>query len=165
MAKPLPVEIPSDDCTVTIDGTTYTPHEGESVTLFPGMSVGAMNSFNELISYQPQLDAAAGEPNEALRQSKIANDAMQALCRALAPRIVSWTWTDMAGRLLPQPDGTPGPLQALESEEVAWLIRAARGETPSARKNGLRPSPITSSATGPRPSRKSSGGGRSQRKR
>lgn len=136
MAKPTRVTVPSDDCTVTINGEKYTPHEGETVTLVPGLSVGAMAAINKLISFQPALDAATGEPDEGARQFTIADEAMQALCKALAPRIIAWTWTDAAGRPLPQPDGTPEPLQALETEELAWLITACKGETPDQRKNG-----------------------------
>lgn len=135
MAKPLPVEVPSDDLEITIDGETFTPHEGESVTLLRGMSVGAINAINQLMSIAPQIDAAAGEGNERARIVQISDQAFQQLCKAMAPRIVSWTWTDAAGRPLPQPDGTAGPLQALETEELAWLLSACKGETAGARKN------------------------------
>ncbi len=136
MAKPKPVEVLSDDLTITIDGETFTPHEGESVTLLRGLSVGAINAINQLINIAPAIDAASGESNEGARVMQISDQAFQQLCRALAPRIVSWTWTDAAGRPLPQPDGTADPLQALETEELAWLLSACKGETAGARKNG-----------------------------
>lgn len=135
MAKPKPVEVPSDDCVVTIDGEQYTPHEGESVWLIPGLSVGAINAINSFTAIGTQMEAARGEPDEYRRQAALADQALQGLCRALAPRIVRWNWTDAAGRPLPQPDGTPQRLQALESEEVAWLLAACQGETPARRGN------------------------------
>lgn len=136
MAKPEPIEIPSDDCVVTIDGTRYTPHEGESVWLIPGLSVGAIAALSAFTAIGAEMEAAQGEPDEFERQAGLADRALQGLCRALAPRVIRWTWTDMAGRPLPQPDGTPERLQALESEEVAWLLAACQGETPARRGNG-----------------------------
>lgn len=136
MAKPQAVTIPSDDCLVNIDGVRYALHEGETVTLIHGMSVGAMTSLNAMLQIGPKLAAADGEPDEKLQHARLADDAMQALCAALAPRLVAWTWTDVAGRPLPQPDGTTGPLMALDPAEIGWLVMAAKGETAGARKNG-----------------------------
>ena len=136
MAKPQAVTIPSDDCLVTIDGAQYALHEGETVTLIPGMSVGAINAANALMRIGPKLAAAVGEPDQVQQQTALADDAMQALCAALAPRLVAWTWTDVAGRPLPPLDGTTAPLMALEAEELLWLLGAAKGETAGARKNG-----------------------------
>lgn len=136
MAKPKGITIPSDDCLVTVGGEKYAVHEGETVTLVPGLNVEAMAAIRKLTSFQPQVDAAEGEDNEGARVFEIAESAMVSICRALAPRILGWTWTDLTGRPLPQPDGTPDRLMALESEELAWLIAACKGETPAARKNG-----------------------------
>lgn len=136
VAKPQAIEVPSDDCLVTVGGEKIAVHEGESVTLLPGMSVGAISAANTLMSLGPKLAAAEGEPDQVQQQTALADDAMTRLCASLAPRIVSWTWTDMAGRPLPQPDGTAGPLMALEVEELIWLLGAAKGETAAPRKNG-----------------------------
>lgn len=136
MAKPKPVTVPSDDCLVTVGGEQFNVHEGETVTLIPGMTVEAIAAVNKLLGLTPQIDAARGEADEGAQVVALSDNAMQALCRALAPRIVSWTWTDMTGRPLPQPDGTPERLMALETAELAWLISACQGETPAARKNG-----------------------------
>lgn len=164
MSKPEPIVVPSDDCDVTVNGETYFPHEGETITLIPGLSAGAVSAINTFMSIGTRIDAVSGEPDEGARVTAIADEALQKLCAALASRVVSWTWTDAAGRPLPQPDGTPEPLLALESSELLWIITAVKGETRSARKNGSRPSPTTSSATAPRPSRTSSGGGPNRRK-
>ena len=136
MAKPKPVTIPSDDCIVTVAGEQYAVHEGETVTLIRGFNVEGIAAIKRLVEIAPALDAARGEPNEGMRVVETTDSAMQAVCRALAPRIVSWTWTDMAGRPLPQPDGTPERLMALETQELSWLIAACTGETPGERKNG-----------------------------
>lgn len=136
MAKPQPITVPSDDCLVAIGGEKYAVHEGETVTLIPGMTVGAINAANALMQIGPKLAAAEGEPDQVQQQTALADDAMQALCVALAPRLVAWTWTDVAGRPLPPLDGTTAPLMALEAEELLWLLGAAKGETAGARKNG-----------------------------
>lgn len=135
MAKPQPIEIPSDDCAVVIDGETYYPHEGESVRLVPGLSVGTIHALSGLTSVGTKMEAAKGEPGELATITGLADDAMQALCQALAQRIKSWTWTDVNGNPLPQPDGTTGPLQALEAAELHWLLAAVKGETGAQRKN------------------------------
>lgn len=132
MAKPTPITIPSDDCLV--DGLAV--HEGETVTLIPGLSVAAINAVNALLSISADLDAADGEPDQTQRQTALADGALQKLCTALAPRIVRWTWTDMAGRPLPQPDGKPDGLMVLESIELMWLLTAVKGETPARRGEG-----------------------------
>lgn len=164
MSKPAPTVVPSDDYVVTIDGVTYHPHEGETVTLFAGLSVAAITAINRLMSLGTQLAALEGEPDQMAQTTDLLDTTYQQVCEMLAPRIVSWTWTDLAGRPLPQPDGTAGPLQTLEAAEVNWLIAALKGETAGARKNGSRPSPTTSSDSRPQPSRGSRSGGRSRPK-
>lgn len=164
MSKPLPTVVPSDDYAVVVDGETFHPHEGESVTLFVGLSVAALTAINRLMSLGTQLAAIEGEPDQLAQTTALLDTTYQQVCEMLAPRIVAWTWTDLAGRPLPQPDGTAGPLQALDASEVNWLIGALKGETAGARKNGSRPSPTTSSATRPQPSQTSRSVGRSRPK-
>lgn len=135
MAKPQPLEVKSDDFTTIIDGVEYHPHEGESVWLFPGMPTGAMMAATGLVSMQPQIEAAETQAEQARVMAKL-DEGMTRLLRLMAPRIVRWNWTDLAGRPIPQPDGTPGPLELLTEEEIGWLIQACKGETPSQRKNG-----------------------------
>lgn len=135
MAKPQPIEVKSDDFTITVDGVEYQPHEGEAVWLFPGMPTGAILAANSLTQLQPQFEAA--DTPELAQEALTKLDAgMQKLLRVIAPRIVRWTWTDAAGRPLPQPDGTSGPLELLSEQEIGWLLQACKGETPSKRKNG-----------------------------
>lgn len=136
MAKPRPSVVPSDSYKIVVDGETYHPHEGETVTMFIGMSVGAINSVSKIINIAPQFEALKGETDEGLKAVGLADDMLTALCEALAPRIVSWTWTDFAGRPLPPPDGTARRLMTLEAGELMWLLGAAKGETGAQRKNG-----------------------------
>lgn len=143
MSKPKPIVVPSDDYAVTQNGETFHPHEGETVTMYVGQAVGVAASIRKILGIGPQLDAAEGARDEQLRQVMIGSEALEQLCAVLAPRVVDWTWTDFAGRPLPKPDGTAGPLLALETSELFWLLTAVKGETPSARKNGSRRSPTT----------------------
>ena len=69
------------------------------------------------------------------RVTALMDGALQGLARGLAPRIVRWNWTDWLGNPMPQPDGTVGPLLALETEELYWLLSAVKGETTGQAKN------------------------------
>lgn len=135
MAKPVPVEVKSDDCTVTVNGVAYTPHEGESVWLFQGQSVGEMRALGRLMGLQTVIDGAKGEKGQeaAMAVLRAVDEAFDDICAMLAPRVVSWNWTDLRGDPLPQPDGSPDGLARLESEELFWLLQAARGDN---RPNG-----------------------------
>jgi hypothetical protein len=135
VAKPQPIQVPADACVVTIDGTAYTPHEGESVWVIPGLSIGAINALTVLTQTGVAMDAAKGEADEGQRVTALMDRSLQGLSRALAQRIVRWDWTDMLGNPLPQPNGTPEPLMALEAEELYWLLSAVKGETPAQAKN------------------------------
>ena len=135
MAKPQAIEIKSDDCTVTINGEPCTPHEGESVWIIPGLSVGAISALTTLTQTGVAMEAARGEPDEGIRVTALMDGALQGLARGLAPRIVRWNWTDWLGQPMPQPDGRAAPLPALETEELYWLLSAVKGETPSQSKH------------------------------
>lgn len=141
--KPQARQVPSDDCVVTIDSVDYALHEGESVTVVPGFSVGDIQLMRRFAELQPQLDAAAN-PSE---QIGITADTCNEIIEALSKRLLAWSWTDDAGRLLPQPLGNPMAFAPLRVEELMYLALIVRGEAPGERKNGSRPSPTSSSAT------------------
>jgi hypothetical protein len=61
--------------------------------------------------------------------------------------VLRWNWTDDAGRPYPQPEGDPEVFRRLRPEELMYLSKAVRGETPGEQKNGLSGTPTTSSAT------------------
>lgn len=138
MAKPVPVEVKSDDCLVTVNGEKYAVHEGESVWLFQGQSVSEMRAVSRLAQLQVQVDALkdGGDTAAALALMAEIDALFDALCAMLAPRVVRWNWTDLRGEPMPQPDGTPGVLARLDSEELFWLLQAAKGEAGGGRKNG-----------------------------
>lgn len=167
MAKPLPQRFPSDDFEIVVDGETYHPHEGEWVEMFTDISVDDMLAGEGLARIGLEMEAARGDKDEVLRVAQLANEHFEVIIIGLADRLVDWTWTDRRGNPLPKPDGTPDLLRRLTNEEVAYLMTLKRSsqETPAERKNALRPSPITSSATERKQSQRSSGGGRSHAKR
>ena len=57
MPKPVPVEVESDDCLVTVNGEKCAVHEGERVWLFKGQSVSEMRVVSRLAQMQVQVDA------------------------------------------------------------------------------------------------------------
>lgn len=138
MAKPVTVEVKSDDCLVTVNGEKHAVHEGESVWLFQGHSVGEMRAVSRLAHLQVQVDALkdGGDQEGAMALLAEIDALFDAICAMLAPRVVRWTWTDLRGNPMPQPDGTAAFLARLESEELFWLLQAAKGEAGGGRKNG-----------------------------
>lgn len=120
MGKPLPKEIPSDQCPAGYNGEICYPHQEEVVVLFPGWCWGEVEAYQELKRLGDKIRSGKAGP-EAIEET---NKWMDQLCEFLSHRIVSWTWTDRRGRPLPQPDGTAGPLKALTSEEIVWLMTA-----------------------------------------
>jgi len=140
--KPQAKTVPSDDCVVTIDSVDYPLHEGESVTVVPGFSVGDIQLMRQLAELQPKVDAAEG----GIEKVGITDDVIAGTVTALSRRVLAWTWTDDAGRLLPQPLGNPAAFATLRIEELMYLALIVRGESPGERKNGSRPSPTSSSA-------------------
>ncbi len=169
MSKPQAKRIPSDDC-IVFAGRTYSPdgtikepgeacapHEGEWVDMFTESSVGELKAVRRLRELGTQLEAAKGEADEQSKAIRLSDDAFTELCQALAPRIKTWSWTDDAGRPMPQPDGTAASLQPLKAQELMWLLSAAQGEVPSERKNDLSVSPITSSVIELMPTSESTG--------
>lgn len=127
----------SDDCIVVVNGEPCAVHEGESVWLFVGQSVGELRALSRLAGLQGLIDGAKGENDPAAAQGVLAgiDGAFEDICAMLAPRVVRWTWTDFAGRPMPQPDGKPETLARLETEELFWLLQAARGEGGGGRAN------------------------------
>lgn len=132
---PAPIKVPSDDCTVTVDGVEYHLHRGQSVSVVGTRSIGEMKAawgFNRLSA---ELDAVKGEPDENVRAIALLEEHYDSLLLWMADRIVDWDWTDQRGRLLPKPDGTTDPLLKLAPDELFYLTRILRGEGPADEKN------------------------------
>jgi hypothetical protein len=156
MSKPPTRPVPSDDYVLTVDGVEYHPHEGEQVEFIGSTTVGEMQAFNRFRRLSVSIDAVKGEADEAQKINELMDPAFEQLCELLARRLVRWSWTDDAGRPLPQPDA-PEVLKALCAEEVYYLLIAAQGESAGERKNGSSVSPTTSSATAPPPTTRRTG--------
>jgi len=135
MAKPKARRIPSDDCAVASGGETYYPHEGEWVEIRPVASIAEVRALDGLRRLKVELDAAAGESDEAVRVLSIMDKHFGAVCESLARRMVAWSWTDDNGEPMPQPASQPKVLEQLKGDEILWLMNAAQGESGAARKN------------------------------
>ncbi len=135
MGKPKPVVVPSDDCTVRVGGEPFTPHEGETVTLYQGMVVGEWKALQGVFELQSRMDEIGDDPENERKLIELLTPHFQTFIEFLKDRVVAWDWTDDRGRPLPQPDGSDGPFQKLRAEELYWLLQASRGETGAARKN------------------------------
>ncbi len=138
MSKPQPTRFPSDDFTVTINGETYHPHEGEWVELFPDQTVKELIGTASLARYGAMIQAAKGDPDAALQIMSALGGQYDVICAQLADRVMDWTWTDRRGNPMPKPDGTPGPIGRLTDPEIAYLLslKASKQETDADRKNG-----------------------------
>jgi hypothetical protein len=162
MAKMKPIELTTDD--FVLNG--YRLHEGETVTLFPATTAGDNRLTRDLIVAETKLKAIQGDPDEREQTIAWVDEVNTAICAKLAQRVVAWTWTDDAEQPLPQPDGTPEPFLALRQEEVMYLWnKSLSGESAADEKKDSRPSPITSSASGPQPTRTRSSTARNHTRR
>ena len=159
MSKPPSLRVDSDDLVIVLAGAAYHPHEGEWVELLPIQTVAEIQAVSRFARISVEYAAAEGDPDAQQRFMVSLEAPFAEMCRALAYRVLAWSWTDAAGHPLPQPNGTPEPLQALSAAEIMWLLNQVQGEAPEERKNGSRPSLTTSSATAlPGGPRRSSGG-------
>jgi|TARA_Y100000310_G_scaffold2728_1_gene3539 hypothetical protein len=114
--------VPSDDCTVTVNGETIKIHEGEWVDV---LQVGTLRQYTALLRLQ---NLVVDETD-----TQVLSD----LCEEVAGRVVDWNWTGLDGKKLSDPYKNTRVIEELSSEEVAWLIKSVQGETLSERKNGL----------------------------
>ena len=154
MAKPPARRIPSDDFVITVDGTEYTPHEGEWIEVLSGFTVGDMQDgtrFAKLLDDRASIgdDETAALTEWAQRADAVLTD----LARSIDSRMVAWAWTDARSRPLPAP--SPAVIASLTWEELAYLLKAVRGQIETDRKNGSAPLPTTTSAIASRKRRKS----------
>ena len=123
--------VPSDDCVVYLtknikDGELigYSdpiyPHKGEWVEILPIPSLEQYIALSQLINTEDTNKQA---------------DSFEGICRAVASRVVDWTWTGFDNRPLPRPFRQPDVIKMLTSEEVLWLLAACQGESQGERKN------------------------------
>lgn len=147
-----PRRVDSSDCVVyvgrvvkdgkiTEPGTPYRIHEGEWVEVLPILTMRDYLTVGGLLN----MDSTASPTDLMARLGKVLDD----VCQQLSRRLTAWNWTDMDRSALPQPHANPEVLKSLADDELAWLLLAARGETPGERKNALPPSVSTSSGAVP----------------
>lgn len=140
-AKPKPtkinaVEVPSDDCTVTIRGTEYRPHVGESIWITPGLTVREVGLMGKMRSVETQMAAIEGDDDVAEQQVVIISGNLEEVIGLLKRRVVKWNWTDDAGAKHPQPADDPDVFTDLQTHEIYYLASVVMGEAPGAEKNG-----------------------------
>jgi hypothetical protein len=154
VSKPTAVRIPSDDCTVTVAGKEYHVHEGEWIEIMPGGRVGEFEVLDTFFGIEAAMAAVKGDPDESRQGFHILNDALKIAVPVLRDRILAWTWTDDAGRPLPQPcEGDPA-FRLLQFEELSYLVATlARGESRKSEADFTKPSRIIRSATARRRNR------------
>lgn len=154
MAKPPVRRVPSDDCEVTIAGVTYNPHEGEYVEVVGSASIAELKSLWAFDRISVELQAIQGDPDEYEKTTKRLDEYYDDLCAWIARRVVDWDWTDDQGHPLPKPDGSLKPIQALRSDEIYYLRRVLRGESPLVANGDSGTLPTTPSATDSTPTPK-----------
>lgn len=132
MAKEPIRVVPSDDCEVVVGGVESHPHTGETVSLRGWFDMDAlclMYDFAELLG-----QVAASEDEEALRLITTSDPLLEKFIGALAPLVVSWTWTDAAGKPLPQPHLNAAAFRALSLGELVYLALLAAPRSPEEKK-------------------------------
>lgn len=117
-----PKRVPSDECTVAVDGQTYHPHRDQWVELYAIQAVGEQLAASAMAQHGAAINAATTDEDRTAAAAA-ADASFDELCSYLADRIVAWTWTDLRGRPLPDP-GSPATYRRLQSDEITWLMRA-----------------------------------------
>jgi len=124
--------VPSDDCEVVLGGIECCPHEGEIVSLCGWFDMGALILMYDLGELLGRV--IASEEEEALRLIESSDPLLNKFIDALTPLIVSWTWTDAAGKPLPQPHLNAAVLKALSLGELIYLALLATPRAPKEKK-------------------------------
>lgn len=132
MAKQPIRVVPSDDCEVVDGGILTYPHRGASVSLCGWLDLDALCVMYQLGDLLGQV--AASEDEEALRLINTSDPLLEKFIGALAPLIVSWTWTDACGEALPQPHLNAAALKALTLDELIYLALLATPKLPEGQK-------------------------------
>ena len=146
MAKVPSIRIPSDDFVMEVRGKTYRPHEGEWVELIPVTTAGDARAITIISQLQSDIEAAQGDADAIMEVSRIGTEQLYILAASLANRITAWSWTDLRGQPLPQPDGDPELFMGLATLELNYLL-SLNAESALGKLNGSPDSASTSSGT------------------
>jgi len=136
---PEPLTLSSDSCDVDYGGRTYYPHQGETVTFIPGLTVAGMLLITRLASLGPAMQALDSDstPSEQAAVMAEFGAVVKDMSDIVAPSIVGWTWTDRNGRPYGKsPAEDPGVLNRLTVSELMYLTLVLRGETEPAERKG-----------------------------
>lgn len=125
MAKVKKTKVPftvvnGDDYEVVIDGESYHPHAGETVSFKRGMSP---DDYSVLIAFK-SMAALAQQRGEDIDVETMVSD-INKVVEVLANGIKSWTWTDADDNPLAEP--SVETLQKVDLEEVIWLVSKRLG--------------------------------------
>lgn len=142
---PPAIRVPSDSCTVTVSGTEYHIHRGQSIWMVGTRTVGELQASWGFDRLSVRMNELKGEPDEYGRTLELLENHFSDLLTWIAERLIDWDWTDQRGQPLPKPDGTPEPLRKLTPEEIHYLRQALRGEV--AAESGNEPTGTGSLAT------------------
>lgn len=112
-----------EDFPLTRDGETYYPHAGEEVRFLGEPSAGFVQSlvrFGYLLILAMKEDGGMLSVEDGSELDKL----FEFMARELSDRIQSWTWTDAAGRELPE-HPSAADLLAISLAELVGLAYAA----------------------------------------
>lgn len=142
MARPALSKLPlakvvSDDFVITLGRKKFRPHAGEEVNLRTTGSISDWELQSRLNRFDDLRKVKA--PDLTDDQHREITETIALIIEFLDRQIVNWTWTDEAGKALPEP--SPESLRALTWEELTYLIvKAFRPAAKEARKNVSSPS-------------------------
>jgi len=136
MAKIKPERVPSDDCTVTVDGVEYAIHEGEWVEFMPGLTAGEIEMMKQARIIATRFAAIEGDADAEDTQLDIVGDRIDEAWAFITDRITGWNWTDNDGKPYPQIKDDPDVFKSLHLQEIYYLVSIGMGEGKAAEKNG-----------------------------
>lgn len=117
------IRLRADTCRVVVQGEVYYPHADEYVTFANNPTIGDGELAMELGNMVEAADPSSLDQDTVLRLTAKLEEAIQ----RVAKRVLSWDWTDSAGRPLGEP--TPETIRDLDILEMLWLLTAR--ETPN----------------------------------
>ncbi len=145
--------VPSDNYAIVRDGATYQPHAGEWVEFAGDASVADMLLMQRMLRGSRELAALAAldaDPEQQFERFGPYADTIVDLCARLARVIVAWSWTDAAGRPLPNPP-TAADLAELDMAELGYLLR--RGQVTDPNPAGAGSTRSSAASAAPQPNR------------
>lgn len=110
-----------DDLEIALDGKTYHPHAGETVSFRGGSFLSILGVAADLASLA-DVDAESQDTGQVVDM----RDKLERAADEVAPLITEWTWTDDDGGRYPSPPSAD-VLRHLRFEELAYLATVSMG--------------------------------------